>query len=594
LAKVNLMAMFAQTRYIYGQGNKYKARVKLNNQPTNQRIKAMGIPSYFAHIVKRHRHIIKRHTAVGLVHNLYLDSNSLIYDAVYAPSATTEKLAEDDRIIQAVCDKIVEYVTILKPTNRLFITFDGVAPQAKMEQQRKRRFMTAYKERQEKQQSPPTTAKPFNTVCITPGTAFMRKLGLVIQERFTVPGYAAQLGLSQVLKISAADEVGEGEHKIFTYMRADPTYHHDTTTVVYGLDADLIMLGLLHNPVFLFRETPEFIKQLDRTLNPHELYMLDLPELARRLNEENTIQPGQVPGQIQGQIPGQVPGQVQAHVNDYTFLCFFLGNDFLPHFPALNIRTHGIDRLMQTYTKIGLPLITNNKSKKIHWKNVRQWLNDLATHEHAYILEEVAARDKQAKHLHERSKRPQKGPQQKGDRPSDPDENLPLEDRAMELYINPTAAGWESRYYSALFDVKIDDQRRREICVNYLEGLEWTWKYYTTGCVDWRWRYKYAYPPLLIDLLKFVPYFDVEFFSHASVAVGPVSPYVQLSYVLPRPYLHLLPPPLQQKLLQKHGDDWYPDPAYATFRWAFCKYFWEAHVLLPDVELFAIEQALRE
>lgn len=590
----------------------------------------MGIPSYFAHIVKRHRHIIKRHTAVGPVHNLYLDSNSLIYDAVYAPSApsapTSKPVAEDDRIIAAVCDKIVEYVTILKPTHRLFITFDGVAPQAKMEQQRKRRFMTAYKERQhqspplgqqspllgqqspplgqqqqspllgQQQQSPPTTAKQFNTVCITPGTTFMRKLGLVIQERFMVPGYAAQLGLSQVLKISAADEVGEGEHKIFAYMRSDPAYHQDTTTVVYGLDADLIMLGLLHNPVYLFRETPEFIKQLDRSLNPHELYMLDLPELARRLCEENTqaiaVQQGpKGPAVLQAPL---VQGQIQAHVNDYTFLCFFLGNDFLPHFPALNIRTNGIDRLLQTYTKIGLPLIAA-KGGKINWKNVRQWLGDLAAHEHAYILEEVATRDKQAMHLQQRSKRPMRQEQRQEQRPTDPDENLPLEDRAMELYINPVAAGWESRYYSVLFDVKIDDQRRREICVNYLEGLEWTWKYYTTGCVDWRWRYKYAYPPLLIDLLKFVPYFDIEFFSSKSVAAaGPVSPYVQLSYVLPRPYLYLLPPPLQQKLLQKHGDDWYPEPAYATFRWAFCKYFWEAHVLLPDVELFAIEKALRE
>ena len=44
--------------------------------------------------------------------------------------------------------------------------------------------------------------------------------------------------------ISDSNEPGEGEHKIMKYM---DTLNKDSINVVYGLDADLIMLSMIRN-----------------------------------------------------------------------------------------------------------------------------------------------------------------------------------------------------------------------------------------------------------------------------------------------------------------------------------------------------------
>jgi 5'-3' exonuclease len=110
-------------------------------------------------------------------------------------------------------------------------------------------------------------------------------------------------------------------------------------------------------------------------------------------------------------------------------------------------------------------------------------------------------------------------------------------------------------------------------------------KYYTTGCCDWRWKYKYNYPPLLQDLIKHVPVFTTEFV--APKPFNPVAEIVQLCYVLPKSSIGLLPKNLGNALL-KNYDHWYKSDC--DFMWAYCRYFWESHVEMNEIDINELEQ----
>jgi 5'-3' exonuclease len=217
--------------------------------------------------------------------------------------------------------------------------------------------------------------------------------------------------------------------------------------------------------------------------------------------------------------------------------------------------------------------------RKIYWKNVRKLIQYLSDNERKNLQSEHARRDKQSRRGFNGNTAKEK-------------ENkfmqIPIQERTIEKYINPFDRSWEERYYYMLFDMDIDDDRKKQICVNYLEALEWTMKYYTHGCVDWRWCYNYDYAPLLCDLIKYVPYFDTEFLEIKEK--NPVKSLVQLCYVLPGSGLNLLPEDLWKKLIEKHKD-WYG--SNWKFKWSYCKYFWEAHAIMPEIDIKALELLIK-
>lgn len=529
----------------------------------------MGIPSYFSYIVKNHSTIIKKYTPQILnVDNLYLDCNSIIYD-IYNKmifDELTENIAI--HIINGVILKIKEYINVIHPSQTVIIAFDGVAPVAKLEQQRSRRYKSWYQNETSRSILKQKKKDGWNTTAITPGTNFMAELNTTIYSHFNSE-LSHKLNVSNII-VYGSDKIGEGEHKLFSYIRNHPSKHETETTIIYGLDADLIMLSINHLSlcpnIYLFRETPHFIQSIDSSLSPDSNYLLDIPVFVSVLT--NYMNNGKELTQL----------QQKNKIHDYIFLCFFLGNDFLPHFPAINIRTGGVDKMLNAYKATIVDsdqYLTNGTT--ICWSNVRKVVQYLANQEEEFIIKEHRSRNNKEKYT-----LPSTTPEEIFKQ----FESTPMYNREIERYINPIKPSWQTRYYRGLFGItELTNEHTKNISINYLEGLEWTMKYYTTGCPNWRWRYKYNYPPLLQDLIRHIPLYDTEFIPNSQI--NHVSEIVQLCYVLPRSSLHLLPNKLYIKLIQTY-DHWYN--GNCEFVWAYCRYFWESHVEMSEIDINELEQ----
>jgi 5'-3' exonuclease len=529
----------------------------------------MGIPAFFSYIIKNYKNIVcgakilKREP----VHNLYLDSNSIIYyayhqltDAAAAEGGEAEGgvggAVTDDKIIDIAIETIEQYIAYIQPTKTVFISFDGVAPAAKIAQQRQRRYKTAAAAAAAADAEKDVGGGKFYTIMITPGTRFMELLSRRVKRHFD-RGFGGFAAASCI--VSTSNDYGEGEHKIFQHMRTHA--HVDENTVVYGLDADLIMLAInhihLYRNIYIFRETAEFASVLSgsggEAAEREPFTILDIQKLSHYIFRHSNAPPA-----------------------DYIFLCFFLGNDFLPHFPALNIRTNGMDILLQTYKQYlgggggggggGSGILDKNQ---IHWRNLKKIFQHIAKHENDLFLEE----EKKRARMEEKYSNMTLTEEEKL-------HHSPIIYRELEKYIYPAEEGWEHRYYRVLFDVDIKENPDiiRDICINYLEGLEWTYKYYSGVCIDWRWRYKYHYPPLIADLVKFMPYFNTDFFTAAAAAAEPLTQQEQLYMVLP-PKFHFLmenpPPPPPTAVVGEETP---------TYIWAYCRYFWESHIVIEETE----------
>lgn len=190
----------------------------------------------------------------------------------------------EDQMMANIFKYIDKLFKIVRPTKLVYMAIDGTAPRAKMNQQRQRRFRSATEAAQMRMEAIARGEKvpdnPFDSNCITPGTPFMQKLSQFIQYfvRKKIKEDESWRGIKVIF--SGAEVPGEGEHKIMEYirnMKMQADYEPNLRHCLYGLDADLIMLGLAsHEPHFaLLREEVVFSSNRSATMNRKALSNLD-------------------------------------------------------------------------------------------------------------------------------------------------------------------------------------------------------------------------------------------------------------------------------------------------------------------------------
>ena len=190
--------------------------------------------------------------------NLYLDMNGIIHPCCH-PEGGKPQPANEAEMFENVAALLDSLVAKLQPTKVLFLAIDGVAPRAKMNQQRARRFRSQADAKQARaieaklrskmlQQGlpvPPPRPPSWDHNVITPGTTFMANLTLYLRK-LTVERVASHPGWRHLaVVLSDASVPGEGEHKLVEFVRHsqgqlcyDPNARHvivPTPANIYGI-----------------------------------------------------------------------------------------------------------------------------------------------------------------------------------------------------------------------------------------------------------------------------------------------------------------------------------------------------------------------
>lgn len=570
----------------------------------------MGVPKFYRWISERYpclSEVVKEHQ-IPEFDNLYLDMNGIIHQCSHPNDEDVHFRISEEKIFADIFHYLEVLFRIIKPRKVFFMAVDGVAPRAKMNQQRGRRFRSAkeaedkIKKALEKGEVLPTEAR-FDSNCITPGTDFMARLQ--DQLKYFVHNKLSTDKSWQGVNVylSGHETPGEGEHKIMEFIRAEsakPNHNPNTRHCLYGLDADLIMLGLTsHEPNFsLLREEVRFggKKSQKRITAPEEttFHLLHLSLMREYIDYEFS--------ELRNKIPFEY--DVDRIIDDWVLMGFLVGNDFIPHLPNLHINHDALPLLYRTYISV-LPTLGGylNENGHLNLVNFEKYLEKLSDFDREHFSEvfvDLKWFESKVgnKYLNEAAGLAAEEADAKGVKKSrSVDNSLCLaaldgvkdthttgkdgteEDGEDDDMFEAEFRQYKRTYYMTKMEVEVvSDEFLANQAKCYVEGIQWILHYYYHGVQSWSWYYPYHYAPFLSDVrnisnLKLT--FDLG---------KPFMPFEQLLGVLPAASKDLLPQCYQHLMTSLSSPivEYYPQDFKTDLNGK--QQEWEAVVLIPFID----------
>ena len=506
----------------------------------------MGIPLFYKHVITQHPEVITESKQK-------IDVNYLLFDLNCAIHPCCAGKTDENEMFSAILDKINECIEITGVKDVIYIAIDGPAPRTKMEQQRQRRLKSAQEN------------KAWDTNQITPGTPFMERLNKFLKNEIK--------NFPVTTIFSDSNDPGEGEHKIMDFL--DINVSKNMVSVVYGLDADLIMLSMIrkHN-IYLLRERTEYnIEGLHDKyiyLNIHLLkeYRIESikeinPETQYKISDEKVL-------------------------NDFLFFCFLIGNDFIIPSPCNSLRYGGMEYLENAYSRLqndnfGMFYLIED-DLTINMDHFCKFIKEISKREKNAIDRAMKKRGSREYHNRNRYDKFLRKIKCIEDIKHHTFTDFNCSEKEFDDFINfaPTIFrehedvifkndNYRNMYYSHNIyntynvDPSIKMLLEKDIsklCEDYLKSIVWTFKYYFKGCPEWRWYYPHDLAPLMIDLHDYLTKNNEEITFNND---KPYSPKQQLKIVLPN---------LEKNFM-------YPEdtPVYSFFK----TYMWECHAILPHL-----------